>query len=266
MANTEPIIKPSKKFCRDRFFLRYEDRSLSVAEQKLLDFLLWCSLKYQSNIISFSPNEYFVFHGFYNPSGKQYIKFYEMLRVLFKTCLFWDLDNYGGVSHILDDLIFNIDECERKRNTLIQVELHQSLLQVLTWQRSNVILNLNMTKDLKCEYSYHFFVFLLVDYIGDGAEHIYKKVQLRNYLNVAEEQSDVTFKALLRRAIKEISKKTFLNLSFRIRGNTFIVWNNEKIQNSTVRAIRQYKDEFDDRLKRLEIMVNELRNNPFLGR
>ena len=220
--NRKLLIKPTKYFCRNRILLKNQNSPLSVFVQKVLDFLLYLSYETGSLQLQFSPYEFFVIADLRKPNGKQYKDLYTALGVLYDTTIYWIDNRYTNFTHVLGRVSF---VTEKKRINSIVVHLNPELSKVLLWRKNNIIQNLKITMALKRKYSYYLYILLLEDFIQNGEVHVYKRMQLRNYLVADVNENEKHFKIYLRSAIKEINLVTGWKLTIKISKNIYFIRN-----------------------------------------
>lgn len=276
-------IKPTKVFCFQRIYLKVRnERYLNVFEQQVLDYLLFLVVVNDSTIVSFRPAEFFELRGNKEANGKQYVVLYDALRNLKFTEIFWEKYSENVYSERYTSVLFDLEYIlNRKKSKImtIKVQVNYSMLKVLEWKYNNIMLNVRFALRLARKYSYQFYIFLLVNFIGDGKMHEFRERRLRNRMGIDESVSSKELKYFLRRAIEEINKKTDLNLEFTTNKNLYYVRNMEELA-EVVQLIHEHNvkskewlldEDFDElnglvydpnKLKRLEIGYAHLKSNP----
>jgi len=276
-------IKPTKVFCFQRIYLKVENkRYLNVFEQQVLDFLLFLVVVNESTVVSFKPAEFFEMRGNKEANGKQYLVLYNALKNLKITEIFWERYSKNVCAQRYTNILFNLEYILNLKKTkilAIKVQVNYSMLKVLEWKFNNIMLNVRFALRLARKYSYQFYIFLLVDFIGDGKMHKFRERQLRTRMDIEESVSSKELKYFLRRAVEEINKKTDLNLEFNTDRNIYYVKNKdvlaEVLQLLNKHNVKSQQWSFDEdvgelkgltgdpnKLKRLEICYAHLKSNP----
>ena len=283
LRHNSDIIKPTKVFCRQRIYLKIEnERYLNVFEQQVLDFLLFLVVVNESTVVSFKPAEFFAMRGNKEANGRQYLVLYDALQNLKMTEIFWERYSKNVCAQRYTNILYDLEYILNFKKTKIleiNVQVNYSMLKVLQWKYQNIMLNVRFALRLARKYSYQFYIFLLIDFIGDGKMHKFTERKLRTRMGIDESVSAKEFKYFLRRAVDEINKKTDLNLKFSTDRNIYYVQNkdalDEVLQLLDQNNIKSQQWSFDEdigelkgltvdsnKLKRLEIAYTHFKSNP----
>lgn len=192
---------------------------LSPTVQILFNYLVSVALNNKNNIIKTKVADYFNWNNTTRPQGKHYTLFYKNLEILkhsFVVCQ--EVANNKKIKYEWP-LIAETKTIKNLKNKTesIEITFNPYLLDFYKWQRANVQIDINVTKNLNAKYAYKLYEFLCYKFRKNAKNNNINIDELRRILTTPKNERNERFLLFLAKAIKNINETTATKVQAKVK-------------------------------------------------
>ena len=212
MTKMKEKIYPSNKIILKKETEIMVHDYVPTAAQQILNYLLAMCIKNNCNDIVMKPSEYFAWRGVARPQGNDYNKFYADLETLKKTQIIANELNNGKKIKYEWPLVAQTQTfyTDKNKTDKIIVTINPLLLKFYIWNRANIVIDINETKNLNVKYAYRLYEFLNLIKKSKNKNKIISINDLRRILTVPSTERNARFLSYLKVALQNINETTSL--------------------------------------------------------
>lgn len=187
--------------------------------QQIFNFIILNALNSKQNTINIKVADYFYWKKITKPQGKHYALFYKNLEKLKRSFIVAETTENKKIVKYEWPLIAETKTIKTIKNRIekIEIKLNPYVLDYYKWQRANVPININTTKNLEVKYAYRLYEFLHFQLRKNNKNKYISINDLRRILTVPKLERNERFLLYLRNAIKNVNETTELKLLAKIK-------------------------------------------------
>lgn len=192
---------------------------VSPAAQQIFNFVISRALNQKQNSINIKVADYFCWQSIIKPQGKHYMIFRKNLESLKQTFVIAQNIENNKIIKYEWPLIAETKTIKTLTNRIekIEIKLNPYLLDYYRWHRANVPININTTKKLEAKYAYRLYEFLMYNRRKKNKNKYINIDDLRRILTAPKSERNQRFLLYLRKAVKNISETTDLQIRAKIK-------------------------------------------------
>lgn len=187
--------------------------------QQIFNFVILNALSKKDNTINIKVADYFTWQNIIKPQGKHYMIFRKNLESLKQTFVIAQNIENNKIVKYEWPLIAETKTIKTLTNRIekIEIKLNPYLLDYYRWQRANVPININTTKKLEAKYAYRLYEYLMYNRRKKNKNKYISIDYLRRILTAPKSERNERFLLYLRKAVKNISETTDLQIRAKIK-------------------------------------------------
>ena len=184
--------------------------------QQIFNYVILQALNKKENTINIKVADYYAWQNIIKPQGKHYATFYKTLEKLKHTFVVAQTIENNKIIKYDWPLIAETKTIKTLKNRIetIEIKLNPYLLNFFRWQRANVPINVNITKNLDVKYAYRLYEYLLYQQRKNKYINI---DDLRRVLTAPKTERNERFLRYLEKALKNINETTDLKICAKIK-------------------------------------------------
>ncbi len=192
---------------------------VSPTAQQIFNFIILAALNQKQNNLNIKVSDYFNWKNIIKPQGKHYLIFYKNLEKLKHTFIIAQNIENNKIVKYEWPLIAETKTIKTLTNRIekIEIKLNPYLLDYYRWQRANVPININTTKKLEAKYAYRLYEYLMYNRRKKNKNKYISIDDLRRILTAPKSERNERFLLYLRKAVKNISETTDLQIRAKIK-------------------------------------------------
>ncbi len=192
---------------------------VSPTAQQIFNFIILAALNQKQNNLNIKVSDYFNWKNIIKPQGKHYLIFYKNLEKLKHTFIIAQNIENNKIVKYEWPLITETKTIKSLKNRIetIEIKLNPYLLNYYRWQRANVPINVNTTKKLEAKYAYRLYEYLMYNRRKKNKNKYISIDDLRRILTAPKSERNERFLLYLRKAVKNISETTDLQIRAKIK-------------------------------------------------
>lgn len=215
---TKRIYPTNKIIVKDPKEIKNYDY-INPTAQQIFNFILAEMIKNQSNIIDLKISDFFCWLNKKHPQGNDYRNFKKQIEILKKSFIVVEKNENKKIKRYEWPLIAQTEVTfnSNMKTEKIEITLNPYLCKYYLWQRANVPIDINITRNLNVKYSYKLFEFLSY-YFRKNSKSIYISINdLRRILTTQTTESNSRFLTYLEHAIININNNTPYKIQAKIK-------------------------------------------------
>ena len=171
--------------------------------QQIFNFIILAALNQKQNTLNIKIADYFEWQNIAKPQGKHYATFYKTLEKLKHTFIMAQTIENNKIIKYEWPLIAETKTIKTLKNKTetIEIKLNPYLLEYYRWQRANVPININTTKNLDAKYAYRLYEFLIFNLRKNNKNKYIGIEDLRRILTAPKTERNERFLKYFRNAI-----------------------------------------------------------------
>lgn len=215
---TKRIYPTNKIIVKDPNEIKNYDY-INPSAQQIFNFILAEMIKNKSNIIELKISDFFCWLNKKHPQGNEYRNFKKQIEILKKSFIIVEKNENQKIKRYEWPLIAQTETTFNSylKTEKIEIALNPYLCKYYLWQRANVPIDINITRNLNVKYAYKLFEFLSYYFRKNSKPNYVSINELRRILTAPSAESNSRFLSYVERAIININDNTPYKIQAKVK-------------------------------------------------